>query len=122
VLSPRLSSWGTGARGGVCPLKGGVRVFCPECPGGGGRRGGQVVPRIAVTCPGSQDTSCPFSPFMTREEVPGSSLVLCLGPGPSSLLHLTRANAEKPYAGDTRGQKQKERFDSKVKQTYLIAA
>jgi hypothetical protein len=27
--------------------------------------------------------------------------VLCLGPGPSSLLHLTRANAEKPYAGDT---------------------
>jgi hypothetical protein len=26
---------------------------------------------------------------------------LCLGPGPSSLLHLTRANAEKPYAGDT---------------------
>jgi hypothetical protein len=28
-------------------------------------------------------------------------LVLCLGPGPSSLLHLTRANAEKPYAGDT---------------------
>jgi hypothetical protein len=28
-------------------------------------------------------------------------LVLCLGPGPFSLLHLTRANAEKPYAGDT---------------------
>jgi hypothetical protein len=28
-------------------------------------------------------------------------LELCLGPGPSSLLHLTRANAEKPYAGDT---------------------
>jgi hypothetical protein len=26
---------------------------------------------------------------------------LCLGPGPSSLLHLTRANAEKPYAGGT---------------------
>jgi hypothetical protein len=26
---------------------------------------------------------------------------LCLGPGHSSLLHLTRANAEKPYAGDT---------------------
>jgi hypothetical protein len=26
---------------------------------------------------------------------------LYLGPGPSSLLHLTRANAEKPYAGDT---------------------
>jgi hypothetical protein len=24
-----------------------------------------------------------------------------LGPGPPSLLHLTRANAEKPYAGDT---------------------
>jgi hypothetical protein len=27
--------------------------------------------------------------------------MLCLGPGPPSLLHLTRANAEKPYAGDT---------------------
>ncbi len=29
--------------------------------------------------------------------------MLCLGPGPSSWLHLTRANAEKPYAGDTAG-------------------
>jgi len=38
---------------------------------------------------------------MIRVEVPGSSFMLCLGPGPSSLLHLTRANAEKPYAGDT---------------------
>ncbi len=62
-----------------------------------------MVPRIAVTCPRSQGTSCPCSPFMTREEVPGSSLVLCLGPGPPSLLHLTRANAEKPYAGGTAG-------------------
>jgi hypothetical protein len=35
-------------------------------------------------------------------EVPGSSFMLCLGPGPPSLLHLTRANAEKPYAVDTR--------------------
>ncbi len=60
-----------------------------------------MVPRIAVTCPGSQGTSCPCSPFMTRVKVPGSSFMLCLGPGPSSLLHLTRANAEKPYAGDT---------------------
>ena len=101
MLSPRLSSSGTGTRGGVCLLKGGGRVFCPECPGGGGRRGGQVLPRIVVTCPGSQGTSCPCSPFMIRVEVPGSSFMLCLGPGPSSLLHLTRANAEKPYAGDT---------------------
>jgi hypothetical protein len=68
---------------------------------GGGRRGGQVVPRIAVTCPGSQGTSCPCPPFMARVKVPGSSFMLCLGPGPSLLLHLTRANAEKPYAGDT---------------------
>ena len=103
MLSPSLSSSGTGTGGGGCPLKGGVRVFCPECPDGGGRWGGQVLPRIVVTCPGSQGTSCSCSPFMTREEVPGSSLVLCLGPGPSSLLHLTRANAEKPYAGDTSG-------------------
>jgi hypothetical protein len=38
---------------------------------------------------------------MIRVEVPGSSFMLCLGPGPPLLLHLTRANAEKPYAGDT---------------------
>ena len=43
----------------------------------------------------------PCSLFMIRVKVPGSSFMLCLGPGPSSLLHLTRANAEKPYAGDT---------------------
>ena len=101
MLSPRLASSGTGAGGGVCPLKGGGRVFCPVCPGGGGGGGGRVLPRILVTCPGSQGTSCPCSPFMIRVEVPGSSFMLCLGPGPSSLLHLTRANAEKPYAGDT---------------------
>jgi len=101
VLSPRLASWGTGAGGGVCPLKGGGRVFRPGCPGGGGGRGGQVIPRILVTCPGSQGTSCPCYPFMIRVEVPGSSFMFCLGPGHSSLLHLTRANAEKPYAGDT---------------------
>jgi hypothetical protein len=40
VLSPRLSSSGTGTGGGGCLLKGGVRVFCPECPGGGGKEGG----------------------------------------------------------------------------------
>ncbi len=40
MLSPRLSSSGTGTRGGVCLLKGGGRVFCPECPGGGGKEGG----------------------------------------------------------------------------------
>jgi len=101
VLSPSLSSSGTGTGGGGCSLKGGVRVFCPECPDGGGRRGGQVLPRIVVTCPGSQGTSCPCSPSMIRVEVPGSSFMLCLGPGPSSLLHLTRAIAEKPYAGGT---------------------
>ena len=43
----------------------------------------------------------PCSLFMIRVKVPGSSFMLCLGPGPPSLLHLTRANAEKPYAGDT---------------------
>ena len=103
MFSPRLASSGTQAGGGVCPLKGGGRVFCPGCPGGGGGRGGLVLPRILVTCPGSQGTSCPCSLFMIRVEVPGSSFMLCLGPGPSSLLHLTRANAEKPYAGDTGG-------------------
>ena len=101
MFSPRLASSGTQAGGGVCPLKGGGRVFCPGCPGGGGGRGGLVLPRILVTCPGSQGTSCPCSLFMIRVEVPGSSFMLCLGPVPPSLLHLTRANAEKPYAGDT---------------------
>jgi len=38
---------------------------------------------------------------MLKIEDPGSSFMLCLGPGPPSLLHLTRANAIKPYAGDT---------------------
>ncbi len=101
MFSPRLASSGTQAGGGVCSLKGGGRVFCPGYPGGGGGRGGLVLPRILVTCPGSQGTSCPCSLFMIRVEVPGSSFMLCLGPGPPSLLHLTRANAEKPYAGDT---------------------
>ncbi len=38
---------------------------------------------------------------MLKIEDPGSSFMLCLGPGPPSLLHLSRANAIKPYAGDT---------------------
>ena len=42
---------------------------------------------------------CTFS--MLKIGDPGSSFLLYLGPGPPSLLHLTRANAEKPYAGDT---------------------
>ena len=96
MLSPRLASRGIGAGGGVCPLKGGGRVFCPVCPGGGGRERGAGSSQNTCHLP-----SCPCSPFMIRVEVPGSSFMLCLGPGPSSLLHLTRANAEKPYAGDT---------------------
>jgi hypothetical protein len=42
---------------------------------------------------------CTFS--MLKIEDPGSSFLLYLGPGPPSLLHLTKANAAKPYAGDT---------------------
>jgi hypothetical protein len=38
---------------------------------------------------------------MIRVEVPGSSFMLCLGPGPPSLLHLTRADLIWPHAGDT---------------------
>ncbi len=101
MFSPRLASLGTQAGGRGVYLKGGGRGFCPGCPGGGGGRGGLVLPRILITCPGSQGTSCLCSLFMIRVEVPGSSFMLCLGPGPPSLLHLTRANAEKPYAGDT---------------------
>ncbi len=111
MFSPRLASSGTQTGGGVCPLKGGGRGFCPGCPGGGGGGRGRLVhPRILITCPGSQGTSCPCSLFMIRVEVPGSSFMLCLGPGPPSLLHLTRANAEKQYAGDTNNKKQKQKL------------
>ncbi len=106
MFSPRLASTGTQAGGRGVYLKGGGRGFCPGCCGGGGGRGGLVHLRIRITCPGSQGTSCPCSLFMIRVEVPGSSFMLCLGPGPPSLLHLTRANAEKPYAGDTVGPSQ----------------
>jgi hypothetical protein len=68
---------------------------------GGRGRGGLVHPRILITCPGSQGTSCPCSLFMIRVEVPGSSFMLCLGPGPPSLLCMTRANEKSPYAGGT---------------------
>ena len=68
---------------------------------GGRGRGGLVHPRILITCPGSQGTSCPCSLFMIRVEDPGFSFMLCLGPGPPSLLCMTRANAKSPYAGDT---------------------
>ncbi len=38
---------------------------------------------------------------MIRVKVPGSSFMLCLGPGPPSLLCMTRANLKSPYAGGT---------------------
>jgi hypothetical protein len=38
---------------------------------------------------------------MIRVEDPGTSFMLYLGPGPPSLLHLTRASETEPYAGDT---------------------
>jgi len=103
VLSPRLSSWGTGAWGGVCPLKGGGRGFCPGCPGGGGGEGEM----------GAGASQNPYHlPWVTRYLLPMLSLH-DQGRGPWNLLHvvsgpwtsfvaaLARANAEKPYAGDT---------------------
>jgi hypothetical protein len=68
---------------------------------GGRGRGGLVHPKILITCPGSQGTSCPCSLFMIRVEDPGYSFMLCLGPGPPSLLCMTRANEKSPYAGGT---------------------
>ena len=68
---------------------------------GGRGRGGLWHPIILITCPGSQGTSCPCSLFMIRVEDPGSSFMLCLGPGPPSLLCMTRANEKSPYAGGT---------------------
>ncbi len=45
MFSPRLASSGTQAGGGVCPLKGGGKGFCPGCPGGGGEgEGGWCFP------------------------------------------------------------------------------
>ncbi len=38
---------------------------------------------------------------MLKIEYPGSPFILCLGPGPPSLLHLTGADPIWPYAGDT---------------------
>jgi hypothetical protein len=72
---------------------------------GGRGRGGLVHPKILITCPGSQGTSCPCSLFMIRVEDPGSSFMLCLGPGPPSLLCMTRANEKSPYAGGTPAKK-----------------
>jgi hypothetical protein len=98
VLSPRLVSSGSGAGGGVCPLKGGGRVFCPGCPSGGGRERGA----------GSSQNTCHL-PWVTRYLLPmlslhdqsrGPWILLHVVSGPWTL-HLTRANAEKPYAGDT---------------------
>ncbi len=101
MFSPRLASAGTqtGERGVY--LKGGGRGFCPGCPGEGGGgegEGGWCIPESLSPALGHK---VPLALFMIRVEVPGSSFMLCLGPGPPSLLHLTRANAEKPYAGDT---------------------
>ena len=100
VFSEAGLQWNSGWGRGVSSERGWEGVLS-WLPWWGGGRGGLVLPRILVTCPGSQGTSCPCSLFMIRVEVPGSSFMLCLGPGPPSLLHLTRANAEKPYAGDT---------------------
>ena len=43
----------------------------------------------------------PCSLLMIRVKVLGSSFMLCLGPGPPSLLCMTRANEKSPYAGGT---------------------
>ncbi len=44
-------------------------------------RGIIFLSEIPNPSPGSQGTSCPCSLFMIRVEVPGSSFMLCLGPG-----------------------------------------
>ncbi len=43
----------------------------------------------------------PCTTSMVRVEDPGTSFLLYLGPGPPSLLHLTRANEILSYADDT---------------------
>ncbi len=77
MFSPRLASWGTGAGGGVCPLKGGGRVFRPVCPGGGGGR-----ERGA----GSSQNTCHL-PWVTRYLLPMLSLH-DQSRGPWILLHV----------------------------------
>ncbi len=95
---PPLAPW----LGEECVLEGGGRGLCPGCSGGGGGR--PIL--LFLLSPASEKRGiryrwqpCTFS--MIRVEDPGSSFMLCRGPGPPSLLCMTRANEKSPYAGGT---------------------
>jgi hypothetical protein len=84
-------------------LEGGGRGPCPGCSGGRGRPTLLVLwlPASEKRGIGYRWYACTTS--MIRVEDPGTSFMLYLGPGPPSLLHLTRANETEPYPGDTMG-------------------
>ncbi len=110
VFSPRLASTGTLAGGGVCTWRG-CEGALPWLPWWGGGR--PIL--LFLVSPASEERGiryrwhpCTFS--MIRVEDPGSSFMLYLGPGPPSLLCMTRANAAKPYSGDTMEVKKLARF------------
>ncbi len=86
--------------GGVGTPRGGGGLS-PGWSGGGGRGSTLVFQSPASEKRGIRYRWYPCTTSMLRVEDPGSCFMLYLGPGPPSLLHLTRANATKPYAGET---------------------
>ncbi len=77
-------------------LEGGGRGPCPGCSDGGG--GGEAHTTgflVTASEKGGSGYACTTS--MIRVD-PGISFMLSLGPGPPSLLHLTRANETLLYA------------------------
>ena len=67
---------------------------------GGRGRGGLWHLKTLVTCLWSQGTLCPCSFLMIRVGRPWNLLLLLMGPGPYSLMHLARSN-KSSSEGDT---------------------
>ena len=101
MFSPRLASSGTQAGGGVCPLKGGGRVFCPGCPGGGGRERGAGASQNPYHLIWVTRYLLPMLPLHDQGRGPWIFLHVVSGPCNSFVAALDKGHAEKPYAGDT---------------------
>ncbi len=79
-------------------MKGGGRGPCLACSDGGG---GRPTPLVSLS-PASEKRGSEYACTTSMIRIdPGTSFMLYLGPGPPSLLYLTRANETLPYAGDT---------------------
>ncbi len=80
-------------------LEGGGRGPCPACSDGGGGGGAHTT---GFWSPASEERGSGYACTTSMIRVdPGTSFMLYLGPGPPSLLYLTRANEISPHAGDT---------------------